>query len=158
MKLSEMNIKRSDYPIIDTNGHENVFPDGVTITFVCETRVSNDVDSSEAVGAVIVVDISGKKYEDVLSTDFAVRWQNSAAKQHFKSQEHLKEWAEKYATGDNPHKVTFAQLGSVKQFDTPEEKARQLAAFLRANGVDPLDKEARNAFLDSYLEAAKEED
>lgn len=148
MRLSEMNITRSDYPLLETNGHEDTFPEGITLTFVCETRISQDVPNEEAVGAVVVVDIGGETYKDVLSTDFAVKFQNSAVKNYFKSQDHYREWAEENATLDNPHRVGFSQLGSVKQFETMKEKARRYKAFLRANGIDPSDKEAVMQFLE----------
>lgn len=147
MRLTDMNIDRTTYPKLDTNGSADTFPEGVTYTFVCETRVTGDIPKEESVASVVVVDLEGAKFADVLGVDFAVRYQNSGVKQYFKSQDHLREWAEENATKDNPHRVTFAQLGSTKQFLTQAEKVRQLRAFLRSNGIDPNDMEAVKEFL-----------
>lgn len=116
--------------------NEGDFPQGFQITYYCETRLDSSVPNDEKVGTFITVDYSGVPFSEGLKIDPTVKFQNSGVKGgHFESQDHFRDWAEENATEEQPHHVSFSDLGKQAQFMTKAEKLRKLKAQLKAMGV-----------------------
>lgn len=111
------------------------FDKGQKINKKVNVRVTGDIPKAEGVEVYFTVMLDDTKMVDAIDIDYNVRFA-STLRNSFNSQKDLKEFANKYATSDNPYKVHVTDLG--RKIRTPEQKKAEMKRYI--SGLSPEER------------------
>lgn len=129
--------QRAEFPKV--SDEDATYPNGYTITHIFTKKLDTKFDDSHVVSFCYEIDYSGVPLHEGTRKDPIVTAQR-ALKSTFDTTEDMRDFAEKYATCDDPYKVHFNDIG--KAIKTPEQRQKEIQ-----RSAKKMSSEERKALL-----------